>query len=59
MGRDKIYIRCIRKKSRPLKDPEVCRKCRYSRNCNEFQRYLQPEIPFVFTKLNSRVLRSK
>ncbi len=59
MGHDKIYIRCNRKKNRPLKDAEVCRKCRYSRKCYEFQRYLQPELPLGFPKLNSRTLLLK
>lgn len=43
-----VYILCS-KKGNPRKHINVCRKCRYRKKCKAYQRYIQPELPFVFS----------
>ncbi len=46
------YITCPRK-GHPRKHVSVCRRCRW-KNCRPFQKWLQPELPLVFRKIDRR-----
>ena len=56
MKREKseIYILCPRK-GNPRKHINVCQKCRYLKKCKAYQRYLQPELPFILTFNRSKI----
>jgi hypothetical protein len=46
MKAQNVYITCPRK-GQPKKHVAVCKRCRW-KNCKPFQKYAQPEIPFIF-----------
>lgn len=48
-----MNIYCIRNSKRLTHDAE-CRRCMHRRRCQAFQRWLQPELPFVFKPNGSR-----
>jgi len=46
---DHTLIVCPRKKDEQTKQKvELCRHCRFCKNCSAYQKYLQPELPFLF-----------
>ncbi len=52
--KNEIYIFCP-KKGNPRKHIDVCRQCRYLKKCKAYQRYLQPELPFIFRSENLKM----
>ena len=45
------YITCPKYRGQPKKHIDVCRKCRWRKNCIPYQSYWQPELPFSFSKI--------
>jgi hypothetical protein len=46
---DLTFIVCPKKKDEQNKQKvELCRHCRFCKNCSPYQKYLQPELPFLF-----------
>lgn len=40
------FIICPKYKGQPKKHVEVCRECKWQKNCKSFHIYRQPELPF-------------
>jgi hypothetical protein len=40
------YLICPRNKARNKKHIDICKQCRYRKNCTPYRKYRQPELPF-------------
>jgi len=52
------YLFCPRYKNQPRKHVEVCRSCRWNRNCEAYQIYLQPYLPLPSFPDKDFIMRS-
>ena len=50
------YIICNRKKSKPMVNVKICKKCRYINKCPDYGNYIQP---LLFSDLNKVTQRRR